>query len=1240
MKERTNTVEKAKLNLKELNKLELENRNKDKLSQPSLRWKKRFTIDDRLCKNPFKYRGDYFFDCTDTEAPDNSQTGKEWCYVDNPSAGDKTWEFCSPTLDYDKVREFSQSKMKNISIDAKKLNDEVSSIIAPTQTALDSLRKINEMQSHLSTKFGEISKQITTLTSNILNLEDSKNHWQKIEDKCTTIAEKIETKVIEKITSESNNFQQTLEVNGDVLKKEESSNKQKINPALQYRLIDNSYDCAGKLMYEDQGDGDGIMAQYFDNANFLGEYQETKETSIDFEWTGDMPVSGISPSVFSARFEGYILPPVTSNYAFAIECDDSCQVSINDEVIISHKMNIASADSKDRVDKWLNSEVLAKLSPNGLFYKSRSKNIYLLGGTKYKIVIYYSHSIHNDSQDIGRSFLKLYWSSDEFEERKVMQNDLYSQNANPPLKITGISSESMIVRKLVENDLAFKDSNKYVLQDIPKDYLGYTCIKLDTKYKESSISFELNIPSYVYIARFTHFPNSIPNDFENTGERLSILEIITNSNSVGQTRFQSVRSGVMKIYRKKFDAGYVTIPLNKQSINSKGVPLVIFFGLDSSLMNPVSCGGNESWISDPNALSFKSCSSSSFWASNWKCENGLNGEFRDTEGSMWATNREGIGAWIEINFKNVYYLTRVEIKNRRNAQERNSLFEISFSNGKKQLIKLSNTEDVISIPLDPPQKSNIIRFSIKGTFGTINNGGAFKVYGLECKDIENDILTNNNYINTSVTAINRSAFANGGVNPKLLPPLFKAQEKPPVLLLCKDSLSNTKKLNHVTLKPGSQVKVRCLETCHDTSYPIYGDLKYSKDSSICKAAYHSGILTSPNQMIWLKFEYGGNDYPSVMRSGIKSKIKSSSELTISFENALEIENNIVINVGSKFDLLDPNASGIWLPAVILRLDDSGVSKRITVNIENVEGNAQEFIVNFPSPRILPCGTKISKRMCVGSVINQNNDIPITIKFEPLGYPRKTQHLIDSGLTFGKNGKSYGWDRDMSSNLKNRGKSTDPILETFVEFPPDPKSKFCNTERPEIVCDKASWSAKVGFGKFNIKVYVGDPMANTRVDLMVNGFPLVKQTTVEKGKLEVFEGVFDSINEFISLSSKCLSDCEYSMAKLNMISISPYKDQKVESFAVEKKPVIQDPCGNALTGGKCETGPDVTHCLYEDISVDATKYCSGNSIMIQIPSNYKCVSQRNKFKCVLRKYESQSACVTYCPNNCLHNECTA
>ena len=49
------------------------------------------------------------------------------------------------------------------------------------------------------------------------------------------------------------------------------------------------------------------------------------------------------------------------------------------------------------------------------------------------------------------------------------------------------------------------------------------------------------------------------------------------------------------------------------------------------------------------------------------------------------------------------------------------------------------------------------------------------------------------------------------------------------------------------MKSGLKIQIKCHDTCQYTNYPVYGDMKYSKDSSICRSAYHAGVLTKPGQ---------------------------------------------------------------------------------------------------------------------------------------------------------------------------------------------------------------------------------------------------------------------------------------------------------------------------------------------------------------------------------------------------------
>ena len=88
---------------------------------------------------------------------------------------------------------------------------------------------------------------------------------------------------------------------------------------------------------------------------------------------------------------------------------------------------------------------------------------------------------------------------------------------------------------------------------------------------------------------------------------------------------------------------------------------------------------------------------------------------------------------------------------------------------------------------------------------------------------------------------------------------------------------------------------------------------------------------------------------------------------------------------------------------------------------------------------------------------------------------------------------------------------------------------------------------------------------------------------------------------------------------------------------EKKPLNFDPCGKASSGGRCED-EDPTNCLYEDVNDKGVSLCSGgNYTLIKIKSDYKCVNQREKLKCVLKSHETPSLCQDVCPGNCKKNQ---
>jgi len=375
-------------------------------------------------------------------------------------------------------------------------------------------------------------------------------------------------------------------------------------------------------------------------------------------------------------------------------------------------------------------------------------------------------------------------------------------------------------------------------------------------------------------------------------------------------------------------------------------------------------------------------------------------------------------------------------------------------------------------------------------------------------------------------------------------------------------------------------------------------------------------------------------YKSSTKNGIRTKSKGKSDITLTFEAANE-NDEITVASGAKVDV--KNAENKWLPGVITQVRNLASGKVLLINVEGAESSVKPIEVGYPNrSKVKPCGDKVKGRDCKGSRKSPNTDRPIKIKFVPASYNKPGEFLLDKGQTFGKEGKPFGWSKDMANRIKTREGGNKPEMDSLVEFPPSPKSKFCARPSPDVMCDKVSWSAKVGHGKFSVKLYVGDPQANIRIDLKVNDEFVVKGQTIPKGQLKVYEGTYNAINEFITISSECVNDCEYAMSKLNMVEIFPFDDEARKDD--DPTPEKQDPCGNATEGGRCDKGPDVTHCLFEDPSSGGAKFCTGNLLMVPVSKQYRCPSQRNKFKCVKRKYADQNECLKYCPGKCGKGMC--
>lgn len=205
---------------------------------------------------------------------------------------------------------------------------------------------------------------------------------------------------------------------------------------------------------------------------------------------------------------------------------------------------------------------------------------------------------------------------------------------------------------------------------------------------------------------------------------------------------------------------------------------------------------------------------------------------QDSFGSMWYSLGEGIGGWIKVIFQDLYMVTKFEVQPRANPNERNKVVELEFSDGSKQKFTMINTDKKQEFKVESVQTQYVI-LKIIEVFGTMNNGGAFNFYGIECKNLSTEDSKESNGLIKAA-----------GVTPKKLPAMFKPPPEKVINLSCRDSFSNSKKFTKTKMGLGNFVIVNCFSSCSLSTWSVYGTSKYTKDSVICKAAFHDKKITS------------------------------------------------------------------------------------------------------------------------------------------------------------------------------------------------------------------------------------------------------------------------------------------------------------------------------------------------------------------------------------------------------------
>ena len=80
---------------------------------------------------------------------------------------------------------------------------------------------------------------------------------------------------------------------------------------------------------------------------------------------------------------------------------------------------------------------------------------------------------------------------------------------------------------------------------------------------------------------------------------------------------------------------------------------------------------------------------SSHQADHYKCEYALDGVSHNGQGNEWASNGEGVGAYMKIKFNKRYTINRIKLMQRIGHCELNKEINLCFDDGSCQLVSMS-----------------------------------------------------------------------------------------------------------------------------------------------------------------------------------------------------------------------------------------------------------------------------------------------------------------------------------------------------------------------------------------------------------------------------------------------------------------------------------------------------------------------------------------------------------------------
>lgn len=1300
--------------------------------------KTRYTENNEKCQLPFVYNNKTYQDCTKDITPEGYLGQKEWCIIEltldtndilksaslqsnrnikSDSTQDiYSWGYCKEILEHNTLKK----EIQNLKAETSEYIDKATQILIkdlePGKNTLNEIRDIGKSQENLTLQLNELKKEGEFFLNKIFILE-------KTVKTINILTDKIKEEEYKKEIYNSEREEQQKQENKNSELETIKLNSNGTGTVSINSKFSGKFDCSGVAGYSSTDSGDGLTALYFDNELFSGYGVSKVDLNVFFDWTGTSPINDINPANFSVIWKGYLYIPITGEYYFKIESDGGVSVAINYDIVISHNI-YTGVDSELLLENEVKEDTdFSSLRENP--ETSISKGIKLTGSVKYNFEVKYFHSTHyflHKSNE--QAFIKLYWKNEDQDFSSIDQTYFYQFLSYSELKITDYNDNSMELTKLRDNDYFFKDSLLYVIQDVPSHLELSPSLKFKTLYNEDYISFKISAPAVIYVV----FPEDyafLDNEFVDTQIKMSLLLLNNLQGKVENKKkdILAIESYQLYVYSKRYIMGDVVINIHKRGISKKintgnlindrdtlinqnkdfcsdinrsnshlklncyGIPLMIFTKFDEKSSFPLICNESEIIASDSKGKYFRQCSSSSNKV-NMSCVEGLNLVHKDQYGGMWVSNNEGVGAWLIVEFTDIFELTKLAIKNRMSLSDRSSEISLLFQKGEFQTISLPNDNKLNFYHLERV-KTNSVKITITKVYESLNNGFSIAFYGNLC---ESSVQRQNN-MSASFPSFNINF--NGMKDPEIkkseifnkinnrykdmlakYSPIFFDEYRSKssfIELNCKDSLMNSNKFVSYEFIPDKKIKVKCFHNCLIYPIKIYGGPdKYSLDSSVCKAAIHSGVidlndLNSDNHginesskapkiqkisnietnytLIEITIEANDGNLKSLFKNGVKSFSKISPKYAFSLSK-YKINDIINLKIGTKLEYLISNTTSTntlensttlgWISAKIIKIEES---KLLSQNQENKYQLTLQYTnnnlltsseVSYPNKHIKPCGTNIIGIDCSQSLTSlavQKATIIFSEKCNEGLIPVDNVYF-DNGLAYGTQKYPFGWSKSIvkydenNQVIKTFNKSNpfhfdDSIsknkFKSSFEFPYHQKSKQCVIPNPIKDCEDAAWAIWTGEGLYNMKIGLSNMEYKDfyTASVVINGKQYINEDIPYKAMKEFsFDIVSD--NEYFIITSECLLDCSNLALIISYVEISKLEKRKDDSWQKSLDVAnIKDVGCNSFIDGKCYNTSNVENCIFAHEYVDNADKCFGDFKLIKILKNENTILNCNK-----------------------------